>query len=509
MADYIYYVTVSGGAFLIDGEPQAELGLKAGLTYRFDVSDASCASQTFKFSTTSDGTHGGGSEYTTNVTVTGTAGSSGAVVDLVVPSSTGTLYYYNGAASGYGGTILHTTGTYVSTANLGLRIPLPGASDDVWASHLNASLRRITNNLVRTPNWISAEQQLTGGNDVSVGFYDGSTDAAERRTINIPAMQLRINATVYTLSTATTLDANTTGSWASGETTYATAANRAGKDFYVYAVEPSSGTTPNFCLSANSTYPNGTVGGVTASADNSRKLGGFHCLCVAVGTISGHSLTGYLAGDILPRSVWTQHQHRPESNPEGMVFVGNRLWVDIYLASNTTTLESSNGGIIVDGGSNPDYHWYNFAERFAEINKRLPTQAEFMALAIGSNEETNISGSASPGTTGGHSDTAGRRMISNVGCEDCCGAMWQWVNETGGQNAGASLAVQDTAGNATTYDGANSIGRGQGYAVPTRGVVGGSWADGAGCGPRGVHWGRSPLYLGGGIGARGVSGSLY
>jgi hypothetical protein len=358
------------------------------------------------------------------------------------------------------------------------------------------------------PNYYLASQQLTGGNDASAGFYEGSSTAAERRTVNVPAMQLRIDSTVYTLSSATTLDADTSGSWPSGETTYATAANRIGLDFYLYAVEPSSGTTPNFCLSANSSYPNGTVGGVTARAANSRKLGGFHCLCAAVGTISGHSLTGYLAGDILPRSVWTQHAHRPESNPEGMVFVGNRLWADIYLASNTTTLESSNGGTIVDGASNPDYHWYNFVERFAEINKRLPTQAEFMALAIGSNEETNISGSSDPGTTGGHSDTAGRRMISNVGCEDCAGALWQWCNETGSDGAAASYAVQDTAGDATTYDGANSIGRGQGYGVPNRGRLGGVWNAGALCGSRGVNWFSSPLILSSNRGSRGVSGSL-
>jgi len=361
------------------------------------------------------------------------------------------------------------------------------------------------------PNWYLAEQQITGGNDVSAGFYAGSTDATERRTVNIPAVQLRINATVYTLSTATTLDADTTGSWASNETSKATAANRNGEDVYVYAVEPSSGTTPNFCLSSNSTYPDGTVGGVTATATNSRKIGGFHCLCVDVGTISGHSLTGYLDGDILPRSVWTQASHRPTSSPEGMVYVGNKLWADIYLASNTTTLESSYGGTIVDGASNPDYHWYNFVERFAEIEKRLPTQAEFMALAIGSNEETNISGSADPGTTGGHSDTASRRMISNVGCEDCAGALWQWANETGSDGGAASYAVQDTSSDTSSYDGrvGLEINRGQGYAVPNRGCVGGVWSDGAKCGSRGVIWNRSPVILDGSVGARGVSGSLY
>jgi len=52
---------------------------------------------------------------------------------------------------------------------------------------------------------------------------------------------------------------------------------------------------------------------------------------------------------------------------------------------------------------------------------------EFQAIAAGSNEETNIAGSADPVTTGGHLDTAGRRMISNIGCEDCCGVLWQWL----------------------------------------------------------------------------------
>ena len=359
------------------------------------------------------------------------------------------------------------------------------------------------------PNWYLAEQQITGGNDVSAGFYAGSATASERRTVNIPAMQLRINATVYTLSSVTTLDADTTGSWASNETSKATAANRNGEDVYIYAVEPSSGTTPNFCLSSNSTYPDGTVGGVTASATNSRKIGGFHCLCVDVGTISGHSLTGYLDGDILPRSVWTQASHRPTSSPEGMVYVGNKLWADIYLASNTTTLESKYNQTIVDGVSNPDYHWYNFVERFTEIEKRLFTQAEFMALAIGSNEETNISGSADPVTTGGHSDTASRRMISNIGCEDCCGAHWQYVDETGSNGAGNSFAVQDTSSDGTTYDGTNSIGRGQAYAFPNRGRVGGEWSSGAISGSRSAIWGDSPLALGQSVGSRGVSGSLY
>ena len=370
------------------------------------------------------------------------------------------------------------------------------------------------------PNWYLAEQQITGGNAVSVGFYAGSATASERRTVNIPAMQLRINTKVYTLSSSSTLDANTAGSWASNETSKATAASRNGEDVYVYAVEPASGTTPNFCLSANSTHPSGTVGGVTASATNSRKIGGFHCLCANVGTISGHFLTGYLEGDILPRSVWTQAQHRPESNPEGMVYAGNRLWVDIYLATTVNSqLVSVYDAYPQVGGTaaqypnspTPYYHWYNFVERFAEVNKRLPVQSEFMRFALGSNEETNITGNSFPDkTTGGNIiTTESRRMISDFGVEDCAGALWQWSNETGSDGAIASWVEQDTAGTANSLDNQLSIGRGKAFAVPNRGILGGSWGSAEICGSRGIAWAYSPLLLVEFIGARGVSESKF
>ena len=65
---------------------------------------------------------------------------------------------------------------------------------------------------------------------------------------------------------------------------------------------------------------------------------------------------------------------------------------------------------------------------------------EFQLIAAGSNEETNIVDSADPVTTGGHSDTAGRRMISNIGCEDCAGAMRQWLRDTSANYDGAVAA---------------------------------------------------------------------
>jgi len=67
-----YAVTVyndgGGNKYYIDGVKQATLtGLIRGATYTFDTSDSTVSSHPFRFSATSNGSHGGGSEYTNGV----------------------------------------------------------------------------------------------------------------------------------------------------------------------------------------------------------------------------------------------------------------------------------------------------------------------------------------------------------------------------------------------------------------------------------------------------------
>ena len=93
----------AGNRYYIDGVLQETVNLAEGYTYRFDVSDSSMGAHPFKFSTTSNGTHGGGSEYTTGVTTSGTTGQAGAYVQIVVAASAPQLYYYCQYHSGMGG----------------------------------------------------------------------------------------------------------------------------------------------------------------------------------------------------------------------------------------------------------------------------------------------------------------------------------------------------------------------------------------------------------------------
>ena len=95
--------TDEGNKYFIDGVRQDTLELAEGNTYRFDQSDNSNDGHPLRFSETPNGTHGGGSEYTTGVTTNGTPGNAGAYTQIQVASGAPTLYYYCQIHSGMGG----------------------------------------------------------------------------------------------------------------------------------------------------------------------------------------------------------------------------------------------------------------------------------------------------------------------------------------------------------------------------------------------------------------------
>lgn len=329
----------------------------------------------------------------------------------------------------------------------------------------------------------------------SLPSIKGTSVAADRYTWQSPAggLVVGINGTVYALTTQTEIDLSNAANWDTATPDYTVASARAGKDFYVYACEPASGNTPDIVLSASSTYPSGYT------ADNSRKISGFHCVCANIGTITGHPLSGFVAGDILPLSVWDL-RHRPKTaSPEGMVWSeAANIWVDIYLQSGTgATTASAYGATITDTRT-----WMDHVDDLSDVNKRLLDDGEFQKIAAGGNEETNIAGSADPGTTGGHNDTAGRRMISAIGCEDCAGVMWQWLSDQSFRSDYVSgwgwYDLPGAKGSLYNQDGVN--GRAD---VKLR--AGGDWDGGAGCGSRCRHASSYRWHTPSDCGARGAA----
>jgi len=84
----------SGNRYYIDDVLQDTINLAEGYTYIFNYPSA----HPFRFSTTSDGTHNSGSEYTTGVTVNSTT-----QVQITVAASAPQLYYYCSSHPNMGG----------------------------------------------------------------------------------------------------------------------------------------------------------------------------------------------------------------------------------------------------------------------------------------------------------------------------------------------------------------------------------------------------------------------
>ena len=265
-----------------------------------------------------------------------------------------------------------------------------------------------------------------------------------------------------------------------------------GLDFYVYLVPDGSARGGDIVASLRTDAPSDIDASYTAS--NTLRIGCFHTLCANVGTIDGdlsvqstannafksvghasvavndmfcrknysqtrdpdfhnfynkqvirvnsnsyydiiqqaHPLSGWLAGQILPESVFCLTWHmKGDRHVKGLVYEpDSRIVAGIYLQSGTGRATASAYG----GTNTRSRQQVNHKQDMADIGMRLLSDYEFSLAAQGSNEKTSVYGSseANSTTTGGSVDTQSRRMVSDIGCEDCCGKIHQWLSDVAG-----------------------------------------------------------------------------
>ena len=187
-----FTVTVSGGKFVIDGVSAPALTLHKGWTYTFDVSDASNANHPLRF-------YAGSSQYSTNVTVTGTQGQTGAKVQIVIPESQPTNFqYYCTNHSGMGNNITVVEDPIKAVADI--------ASSVVTVGGIASNVTTVANN---TSNINAVQANATNINAVQANASNINAAAGNASNINaVVANATNINTVAGNNSNVTAVATN-------------------------------------------------------------------------------------------------------------------------------------------------------------------------------------------------------------------------------------------------------------------------------------------------------------
>ena len=180
-----YTVTVQdvsgSNKYFIGGTQQPTLDLIEGFTYTFNYPSA----HPFRFSTTSDGTHNSGTEYTTGVTHVNSTQTT-----ITVAAGAPTLYYYCSQHAGMGGQINTNTNTgAVSLDNNTATAIVNGAT---------TSTKNVTLDRVRP---FTAVTGTASGSGTSATFDVTNTSGTYTATVNAGGSDYAVNETVTILGT--------------------------------------------------------------------------------------------------------------------------------------------------------------------------------------------------------------------------------------------------------------------------------------------------------------------
>ena len=274
-----FAVTVSNASgsnkFYLDGELAASIQLIPGITYRFDLSDGSTSGHPFALSETKDGTHGGGSSYTTGVSTNGSQGSTGAYLQIEVDAATAdTLYYYCTAHSGMAndavisvqGTSLSASDTddlaegssnlYYTDARARGAISVTDSGGDGSLSY-NSSTGVIT---YTGPSAAEVQAHITAGTGVTISSGQVSIGQAVSTTSDVTFNDLTVSGDLIVSGTTTTVNTETINL---ADNVILLNSNETGTPSQNGGIEIERGTDTNKTLIWNETDDKWTVGSET------------------------------------------------------------------------------------------------------------------------------------------------------------------------------------------------------------------------------------------------------
>ena len=185
----------SGNKYYLDGELAANVQLIPGVTYRFDQSDNSNSGHPLRLSTTKNGTHGGGSAYTTGVTVAGSAGNAGGYTQLVVDAATADkLYYYCSSHSGMGGDAVISVQGSSFVAGTGISIS---------GETISSTITQYADSDVQSYLSGGTGVTLSGSGEFSIGQAVATNSNVQFNDVTV-AGNLDVNGTTTTIDTTNT-----------------------------------------------------------------------------------------------------------------------------------------------------------------------------------------------------------------------------------------------------------------------------------------------------------------
>jgi len=194
-----------------------------------------------------------------------------------------------------------------------------------------------------------------------------------------------------------------------------------------------------------------------------------------------------------------------------MVKVGD-FWIDRYEVSVCSGADGQQTGYgttavacsVRDVTPRGSLTWFQFAQACANAGKNLCTNAEWQMAVTGTPDPgssgrpngCNVDGDGTPARTRAHSDCA-----SSFGAYDMIGNLWEWVADW--QQAGKGWMANDgeatmgwpsgfPADNTWNIDGRAHNGSNWANGLPSAGLRGGYWNDGADAGAFAVNWTNAP-----------------